>query len=449
MSLSKRRRASRMIQGSARRAISALQFQGMLSSSGWILVGAGVSRSAMLLASVLVARLIAPAQFGKLTLVLTTVTLLSGLAGLGLTLAITRQVAGIRTARPSVAGRYIGSGIALTTAVGVAMAAVIMLDRTAIAQALLKDGGFGPLIAAAAAGMVFTALNGTIQGALAGLEAFRQFAAAQWIQGIGTATGLIVGASMGGAMGAMVGFSTGQCAAAAFSLRLLSRNASAQGVAVTYAVRREDVSDLFRYGVPAFVASITLSAATFGAQFLLSRQPSGYAAVALFSVSYRWQLVIMFVPACIAPVLVPTMTRLHVADQRRQLASIFRGTMWTTFAFAGVAAALVAVAAPLVLGFSGAFYSKHPLPLMILAAASVPAALNNVLSSTSVSLGAMRDWLVSDLVLAVVLLGTAAALVSSLGATGLAAAYLAGMVATDLVLGWPLSRRLRSSTFAA
>jgi O-antigen/teichoic acid export membrane protein len=147
-------------------------------------------------------------------------------------------------------------------------------------------------------------------------------------------------------------------------------------------------------------------------------------------------------------VLVPVMTRLHVTDRGRELASIFRGTMWGTFALAGIAAAVIAAVAPLILGLSGHFYAAHALPLIVLAAASIPAALNNVLSSTSVSLGAMKEWLVSDLALAAVLLGTAAALVGSIGATGLAVAYLAGMVATDLVLALPLGRRLRASTLA-
>jgi O-antigen/teichoic acid export membrane protein len=427
-----------------RRAISGLAFPGLLTSSGWVLVGAGVSRGATLLASVLVARLIVPNQFGRLMLVLSAVTLLAGFAGLGLTLALTRQVAEAKTARPRVAGRYIGSVIVLTAAMGLAMTVAIVLGRVPIAQALLQNRAFGSLIAASAAAVLFTALNGTIQGALTGLEAFRWLAAAQWIQGLGTAAGLIAGASAGGALGAMVGFSIGQCAAAGCSLALLCRNALAQGVVVGYAIRRDEVGQLFRYGIPAFVALITVSCAIFGGQFLLSRQPSGYAAVALFSVAYRWQLVILFAPACIAPVLVPVMTRLHVADRGHELASIFRGTMWGTFALAGTAAAVIAAAAPLVLGFSGDFYSRHPLPLIILAAASIPTALNSVLSSTSVSLGAMREWLVSDVVLAIVLLGTAAALVGSLGATGLAVAYLAGMIATDLVLAWPLFLRLRT-----
>lgn len=407
-----------------------------------------MSRGATLLASVLVARLIVPDQFGRLMLVLSAVTLLAGFAGLGLTLALTRQVAEAKTARPRVAGRYIGSVVVLTAVVGLAMTVAIVLGRAPIAQALLRDRAFGSLIAASAAAVLFIALNNTIQGALTGLEAFRPLAAAQWIQGLGTAAGLIAGASAGGALGAMVGFSIGQGGAAGCSLAILRLNASAQGVAVEYAARRGEVGHLFRYGIPAFVAFITVSCAIFGGQFLLSRQPSGYAAVALFSVAYRWQLVILFVPACIAPVLVPVMTRLHVADRGHELASIFRGTMWSTLALAGVVAAVIAATATPLLGFSGDFYARHPLPLIILAAASIPTALNNVLSSTSVSLGAMREWLVSDVVLAIVLLGTAATLVSSIGATGLALAYLAGMVATDLVLASPLSRRLSAEADA-
>jgi O-antigen/teichoic acid export membrane protein len=212
-----------------------------------------------------------------------------------------------------------------------------------------------------------------------------------------------------------------------------------------YAVRREEVSQLFRYGIPAFVAFVTVSSAVLGGQLLLSRQPSGYASVALFSVAYRWHVVIQFVPGRIVPVLIPVLTRLHLANRRSQVVSIFRATMWATFALSGIAALIVAVLAPLALGFSGPFYSRHPAPLIVLAAASVPAAINSVLSGTSVSLGALKEWLVSDVVLAVALIGSAAALVGALDASGLALAYLIGMIATDLALAVPLSRRMRAS----
>jgi O-antigen/teichoic acid export membrane protein len=214
-------------------------------------------------------------------------------------------------------------------------------------------------------------------------------------------------------------------------------------VALAYSVRRAEVRQLFGFGIPAFVAYITGSLAVLGSQLLLSRQSSGYAAVALFSVAYRWHVAIQFLPGRIVPVLIPALTRLHVADEGGRIASVFRATIWGTVAITGFTAVPIAALSPLVLRLSGTFYSRHPLPLILLAAASIPAAINGVLSATSVSLGAMREWLVSDVVLAAVLLGTAAVLVGPLGATGLAVAYLAGMVATDAALAWPLRRRLR------
>ena len=62
------------------RVVRGLASHGLLRSSGWLLFGASLARAATLAASVVVARIVAPAQFGQLTLIQTAVTLLSGLA---------------------------------------------------------------------------------------------------------------------------------------------------------------------------------------------------------------------------------------------------------------------------------------------------------------------------------------------------------------------------------
>src|SRR5437588_3101504 len=217
---------------------STVRFSRLLASSGWVLIGTGVSGLATLVSSVFVARLIVPVAFGKLTVALTAVTLLAGLAGLGLTLAITRRVAEVKGDRPSLAGRYIGSVLALTCVAGVGMALVLALARVPIARALLQDRGYASLIEASSVAVLAMALNSAIQASLTGLEAFRQFAGAQWLQGLATGGGLIVGASAGGATDAMLGFALGQAAAAACSMELLRRSGRAQGVALACSLRR-------------------------------------------------------------------------------------------------------------------------------------------------------------------------------------------------------------------
>jgi O-antigen/teichoic acid export membrane protein len=419
---------------------------GLLRSSGWLLFGAAVSRGAMLVASVLVARTIVPADFGKLNLMQTAVTLLSGFAGLGLALAVTRQVAEARAVRPEIAGRYLGSALVLTLAGGIAVAAALGIGRVFFARVLLHDGELGNLVAASAGAVLFAALNAAIQASLMGLEAFRSMAAAQWAQGFAAGAGLVAGAVANAAAGALVGFSVGQAIAAVASFVLLHRAAKAQAVVVTYRLERRAVRELWRFGLPTFCGFLALSAAMLGGQVILSHQHDGFSQVAIFNNAYRWHLAILFVPSAIAPVLVPVMTRLGASRRGREVAALFRGSTLGLLGLAIAPAIVVAAGAPLVLGLSGGFYSRHPLPLIVLAAASVPAALNAVLSTTSVSLGAIREWLFSDLVLASVLVGTAALLVTGSHATGLALAYLLGYVATDLALAVPLVKRLRAAS---
>jgi O-antigen/teichoic acid export membrane protein len=427
-----------------RNAIRGLAFPGLLRSSGWVLVGAIVARGSTLVGGIVVARIISPSDFGKMTVMLTAVTLMSGIAGLGLGLAIARQVAESRAARPQAAGRYVGSALTITATGGVLVAAVLLLARPLFAGALLQDRQLTGLIVAAAGAVLFLALNQVIQGSFSGLESFRSYATAQWIQGIAAGTGLIAGAVVDGAVGALAGFSIGQALAAVAALVILRRTAAEREVVPAYRIWPRETRELLRYGLPTFGSFLAVSGALLGGQLLLSHQDDGYAQVALFSIAYRWHVAIQFVPSTMGPVLVPTIARLRAEGKVAQVASIFRGTVWGAVTLAALPAVVIAAAAPLLLGLSGSFYADHPLPLVILALTAVLAAVNNVLSSTSVGLGAMGAWLVSDIVLAAFVIGGAALLVADLRAEGLAFAYLAGYTATNLVLIKPLRRRLRA-----
>lgn len=418
---------------------------GMVRASGWVLLGAAVGRVATLIASLLVARMVAPDDFGKLTLMLTAITLLSGLAGMGLGLAATRQVAEARAARPDDAARYLGSVLVLTVAGGVAVSVALLLESNLFAGAILGDDRLGGLVTASAGAVAFLALNLAVQACLTGFESFRLLAFAQWLQGLATAAGLLLGADANDATGALVGFSAGQGLGAVVGILLLRRETQRQGMAMSYGLERRVLRRLWGFGLPTFIAFLVVSGALLAGQVILSHEANGYAQVAIFSLAYRWHLAIVFLPASMAPVLVPLMTRLGADARVERVSAIFRGTMWSTLALTAVPAAVTAALAPTLLGLSGRFYADHALPLVILAAAAIPAALNNVLSSTAVSFGAMREWLFSDVILGLVLVGCAAVLVGGSQATGLAVAYLAAYAATDLALIGPLRTRLRTS----
>lgn len=193
---------------------------------------------------------------------------------------------------------------------------------------------------------------------------------------------------------------------------------------------------------PAIVASAVVSAALLGGQVLLRNEPDGYAHIAEFSIAYRWHLAIIFIPSILVPAAIPILTRLQRRD-RREARETLRFTLIAGVAMAAIPAAVIAVAAPSIMGLSGDFYAARPWALVVLAIAAVPLVLNNILSSAAISYGAVRAWLISDVVLAVGVISLALAIVPSMQAAGLALAYLGGYVLTDLALMPAIARTSR------
>jgi O-antigen/teichoic acid export membrane protein len=421
----------------------------LLRASGWLFVGALLSRVASVAAIVVVSRLLLPRELGRLTLVQTAITLLAGLSGCGLVLGVARQVAETRHNDPPAAGRYLGVTILLTAMAGLAVTIAYLLTARTFCAWILRDASLRDLVPASSASVGITAVNFALQSALMGLEAFAATAGSQALLGFATAAGLILGASAGRARGALLGAAVAQLVAALPTLLLLHRAASRQGVGISYGFHRAEARRLFRFGVPALAAFLSVTAAGIVGQVLLTSVPQGYQRLAAFAVAYRWHLAIVFIPAALVPALLPLMSRLRAQARPGHMLALFRGTLWLTVAVAGIPAIVIAVEPRLVLRLNGWYYARDTLPLVILAAAAVPCAVNGVLSSASVSLGAMREWLLSDLVLAGALVGTALWLVGAQGATGLALAYLAAYVATDAALAAPLRRRLVASVSAA
>jgi O-antigen/teichoic acid export membrane protein len=405
----------------------------MASAGGWLLIGATVSRAAAVVSVLVVSRILAPPEFGRFSVMQSAVLVASAVAGLGLVMAATRQVAAVRGRDPEAAGRYLGTAVWLTVIGGVVVVAAFVLGRTALANVILQDRTLAELVPAAAAAVGALAMFGIAQAGLSSLEAFRSIAAAQGIQSTLSTVGLIAGAFASGATGALFGFSCAQAAAATWAVLRLSREAQAANVHMRWGLGRRERRSLARYALPGFAALFSVSAALLGGQIILSSGPDAYADVAAFSVAYRWHLAIIFIPTAFAPALLPILTRQRAEEDPRARRTLGL-TLVATMGIATLPALLVALSAPLLLRLNGEFYAAHPLPLVILAAAAVPCALNTVLSNAAISVGAVRAWLISDFVLAVGVLGTAAALVPSLHASGLALAYLVGYMLTVLTL---------------
>ena len=414
----------------------------LVGGASWSVAGAAASRGLGLIGTVLVARLLVPHRFGQLSLIQLAVLLLTSVAGLGLRTAATKRIAETRDVDRQRAGRQIGFIILMTSVMAAIVAGGYLLAGQWVASHLLLDDRLDAVVALSA-GIVFaTSISSAQLGILTGFEAFRNVALLQTVESLLDCALMVVGVVLGGLAGSVLGWLLGEVITLAMGFILIDRTCVASGVRVCYRVLAAEWDVLWDLGLPMLAAGIAVLVALLLSQRLLAAQSRGLADLAAFNVAYRWELVVVFIPSAVAPIMLPILSSLRASGRADQIRRIFRLNMTASVALTLVPAALVMVLGHQLLGLTGHFYSAQTTVLAVLLVTAIPIVVNNVLSQTALSLGAVAAWMVSDLVLAAVLLAVAVALVPGHGATGLGFAYLAGYVATDVVLAWPVCVRL-------
>ena len=283
-------------------------------------------------------------------------------------------------------------------------------------------------------------------GILTGFEAFKESAVVTSARSILTAVLLVVGIGLAGVNGGLLGYLVGEAAATTWAVVAVSRLGDAAGRTALLRGRSAPgtLKSLRKIGVPALAAGIALLFSLLIGQRMLTELPNGFVAVAQFSVAYRWSLVVLFVPAALAPVMLPLLANLVGAGEHGSFGRLLRGNLLILSLITAVPALIMILAREPILGLSGTAYRSDPLPFVLLLVATIPVAWNTILSQAALALEAISAWLFSDLVLAATLVTGAAVLIPRHRSAGLALAYLLAYVATCVVLMLPVRSRLRA-----
>ena len=322
------------------------------------------------------------------------------------------------------------------------MAIACLLGGHWIARYVLLDPGLFVAVAGGAGVIAVVTVSSVQLGGLTGLEAFREVAILQGLESLLTGCLTVIGILAGGLQVAMIGWMIGEALTAAASVavtRYVSRRAD---VPVSYRVQKSEWLALWRLGLPALVGSSFVLAAILGSQRLLAAGAHGLSAVAAFNVAYRWQLVALFVPSAMAPIFLPILSELKSVGRIQEFRKVLRINLFSNVFFTIAAGLLILAVGPLVMGLTGHFYGTQTTVLAVLLVATIPTVVNNVLSQTAVSVGAVAAWVWSDVVLAVSFAIVAVILVPRHGAIGLSLAYVVGYVVTCVALVGPVHSRL-------
>jgi O-antigen/teichoic acid export membrane protein len=407
----------------------------------WLLAGSVGGRVLSLAGTVVATRLLVPRAFGQLSYVQAVVTFVAGLAILGLNVAVTKSVAAARASSQSEAVALIGVSLRVTALSGGVLAIGMFLFRSQVAK-LLGSPELADQLAHASIAVAAGAIFAVAIGALNGVESFRPVAVVGSIRSVLASSLMVSGAAVDGLAGAVVGWAIGECVAAAVAVITLVRRHP--GLDARRALREHAATwrSLRRIALPAFAASVAVTLALVLGQRLLTDQPFGYQAVARFNIAYRWSLAVLFIPASIAPILLPLLANLRAVGAVTGFLRLFRTNLWLAMILTALPAAGLIALRDEVLGLSGSTYAAEPATFVVMMIATVPIAINSVMSQAALSLDAVAAWLLSDLALAVSLAGVAWLLVPRHLSLGLAIGYGFGYLVTCAVLAVPLRRHV-------
>ncbi len=422
-------------------------------AAGWGVVSAGVTQASALLVAFGTARVLGVVGFGEFAIVNSTVGLLGVFAGLGLGMTATKYVAEFRESDPARVGQILRlldivvASTGLLTGLGLAVAAPLLAEHVLAAPSLTDALRLAAIL------LFLNEINGVQVGALAGFEAFAAIAKINVVRAGVALPMTILGAIWGGVMGAVGGMAIGTMLCLGVSTSFVRSERRRWGVGASsnpFSV----APILWRFAVPAFIASVVVGPVGWAGSALLVNQPSGYAQLGVFNAANQLRVAGLFLPTVVAQSSMPIIASLLATRRHASARRVVIGTIGASLLCALPISFGLAILSSGVMSMYGPAFASGSSVLVVVAITVTVIAGQLPIGQLIAAAGRMWLGAALNVAWACVFLVTAAVLVGSgHGALGLAAAYLIAYTVHTVwtaAAGWSLVSRIsdRQASYA-
>ncbi len=407
------------------------------------------TQAATFATSLLLARILGKQVFGEWAMVQNTVGTIANIAQFSAAVTGTKFVAEFRHTSPQRIGTILGLCSVVTWTTATLAAAGLFVAAPYIAEELLHARHLTFAVRVSVGYLFFLTVNGYQVGALAGLEAFQRLAAVGVVSGVATALVVVTSAWKLGLEGALVALSLASAVNWALHHVYLRRHCRSQGIAVRYDNLRSEVSVLTGFALPATLSGLAGSAGVWLSNLALVQAARGYEEMAVLSAGMSLRSVILFAPSVFSRVSVPVLVNLFGNRDLDAYRRAFGKNLLVLSGSAFLAALPIAGLAPWLLSAFGRGFTTGGATVVALAAATVLEVAAMALYQQIFSSGWMWWGLSTVIVRSAILVAVASPLADTLGALGVAYAYLAAyggaLVLTYCIVRTKMPSILRSA----
>jgi O-antigen/teichoic acid export membrane protein len=401
----------------------------LLQALFWKLVNAAGLQGAVLLSTVVVARLVGLESFGAYSLVATTVMSVAAVAQAGAALSATKFVGEHLHGNPQQVAKVLAMCRIVTWALAVLVAVAMAAAAPWLADRVLGNPQLEVYLRWAGIAAACQTIALFHNGALEGFGAFRA------VGRVGLASGVLhllatgLGAWAWGLDGAVGGFVAAMLARVLLYGRALAITQQEHAIPPPASLTQADWRTLLAFTLPAGLASLVTLPCVWLVAALVARQPGGLAMVGLFMAAQQVRLVVVQVPIMLNSVSFSVLSRLKGQGRGGDFGSVFWSNMAAGAALSVATVAVMAALSGAVLHAFGPAFTEGRLALLILLASVVPEIL--ALSAYQLVQSSGRMWRSLLLIVGprdLLYLALAALWLPSHGVAGAAAAYLSAQL---------------------
>jgi len=411
----------------------------------WSIAGAVISRALSLSASILVARILGRESFGEIGIIHSTVGMFGVFAGFGLGMTTTKYLAEFRVTDPKRAGRILSLSGMTALCTGGLMALLLLIFASRLAEKTLAAPHLSDMLQITTIFLLFNALNGAQTGALTGFEAFKAIAKVNLFVGLAYFPLIVIGSYVAGLKGAVWGMVLAEGVNWLLNHMAIRNESRRFHIPLMNSGWWREWRILYNFSMPSVLSGAMVGPVNWVCFAILVNQVNGYAEMGIFNAANQWRTAILFLPNIIGSIILPILSSLTGVNDKKEYNRILLENILLNGSLTLGIAIIVALCAPVILGFYGKDFTEGKSTLVYLCFTGVFMAMNNVIGQAIASIGKMWNGFLFNSLWAIVLILCAYYfLTHNYGALGLALAILISYMMHSIWQGIYLYRFLRN-----
>ena len=396
----------------------------IFNHSIWILLGNIISKTTLLLSTILVSKILLKEEYGQFGILKSTIIMFSAFAGLELGLTATKYISQYKNSNKEKVENIIGLSNFFSISISFLIALLIYFFSDEIAH-WINAPNLSLCIKVSSFIILFSSINGIQNGIFAGLEKFKELSINTSIAGVISSIGIIFGAKFYGLIGVVLFFGSNYLILFILNYFLLKKIFYSHYQINVFKKRNfRELKIIWKFSLPAILAALMVAPISWFCNYILVTQNSGYIEMAYFDIANQWRNTILFIPAALSQIALPMLSA-AVRDPKLYKSTYIKN-LKLNFYIAIAMVVIFVAASPVIIYTYGKEYQEAFYPLIIMFFTTGLIALNNVIGQVIASRNKMWLGFLVNLIWGIVLIILSYVFIVEFhwGAIGISLAYM-------------------------